>query len=742
MLLRVQLAETTEIMEWNRSDSPARRIKLIFLCSFLSLFSCSQPRQALKPVAVSARPLLSSQRPEWAKDQGIVMASDMEALIFLRRRGGASADVANKWRTDLSAQTARTLKAEGINLVLINLYKGFGLKAEQKDMAAAGQFIKIAHQDGIKVGGYVGGTMMYETLFNEVPEARDWMQTDEWGHPIYYSRDQTFRYAACRNAPGYQAYIQKVLRTGIQNLHYDMIHFDQMMWWPEPYSCQNSYCRDQFREYLRAKYTNPQLEARLGFTQLANIIPPVADLESPPVRLQEMLDPLRQEWALFRCQSLAQRYGQYVNYIHQLNPGVTVAANPIMNPAANVGFIYGIDPERLFQHGDFFWTEEANWPAWTQDGRLISRIRSYKEARTMGKSLICWERTVTPYGNIPPGYNLSEELNLAEAIAYNDNNLGVVAGRDEGGTVLTPATEDYIRFFHAHQAELRHTATVADVAVLRSFASNQFNPWHCLFNTVLFEQTLIQGKLPFAIIFDKQLADLKAYKVLVLADQDALSDAQISAIRQFVREGGGLVATGNTSMLTTWRLSRSKLGLAGLLGMEHPPDPDVLDTPVRRTFGKGRVVYIPRIVPAIPPPPAMMSYDVSNQYWALPKNSSTLLDAVEWAAGGQLSAKIDAPAAVTMELESQPALPALLLHLVNYHTAQPVENISAQVRIPKGFNVKTVTVESPDSGNSQPLRIAVRSGEASFRVPRLKIYDLVVLRLQTASSPPHPKDNH
>ncbi len=47
--------------------------------------------------------------------------------------------------------------------------------------------------------------MGYETFFAKEPSARDWMQVDEFGRPIYYSQDRTFRYAACRNNPGYLA---------------------------------------------------------------------------------------------------------------------------------------------------------------------------------------------------------------------------------------------------------------------------------------------------------------------------------------------------------------------------------------------------------------------------------------------------------------------------------------------------------------------------------------------------------
>lgn len=118
----------------------------------------------------------------------------------------------------------------------------------------------FAHKHGIRVGGYVGATMMYESFFREEPAARGWIQTDENGRPVYYSysASQTFRYAACRNNPGYRAFIEKVLRLGVQDIKLDMIHFDQMHWWSERrgFSGWNVTLSrasfDKLREYLSA----------------------------------------------------------------------------------------------------------------------------------------------------------------------------------------------------------------------------------------------------------------------------------------------------------------------------------------------------------------------------------------------------------------------------------------------------------------------------------------------------------
>ncbi len=271
---------------------------------------------------------------------------------------------------------------------------------------------------------------------------------------------------------------------------------------------------------------------------------------------------------------------------------------------------------------------------------------------------------------------------------------------------------------------------MADAAVLRSFASTQFNPSVSNYNTLLFEQTLIQTKIPFGIIFDKQLADLHKYKVLVLAEQDALSDQQLGLIRKFVENGGGLVATGRTSMLTDWRKKRNRFGLSDLFGVATPPAEDGSNVPVERTFGKGRVAYIPRIEAEMAAPAAQMNYTVRNAYWKLPKNYRQLADAVQWAAGGPLSATVDAPLWVTTEVAEQEGSRTRLLHLVNFKYQETLRDIPVRMRIPAGMRLREVTLKSPEEAAAQSLKVSVTENIASVRVPRLNVYGLVLFHLE------------
>jgi hypothetical protein len=672
------------------------------------------------------------------------MVGSWEPPTFQIRRGGQEVDITEQWKLERAEQSVRRLKELGVNLVLTSLHKAAGLKAEAEEIDANRKFTQLAHQYGLKVGGYVGATMAYETFFAEEPDARNWIQTDEFGRPLYYNNDQTFRYVACRNNPGYRAFVEKVLRLGVEDMKLDLIHFDQMSWWPEPYSCRCKYCQAEFHEFLRARYTDQQRTARYGFSLLDHLAPPPFNARTGALQFADLHNPLMQDWAYFRAASLARRFGEYDEYIRGMRPEVAVEGNPNVNLGTNLGFRSGIDYAQLLRTADIFWSEEPNHASWTADGRLISKIRSFKLARSMDRSLFIY--TGGRYGAQSP--DSPPELRIAEAMAWNGVNLGMVGDLSPNGTDLTPAAQRYVKFFHQHVKEMAGARSLANVAILRSFPAIEFNPARANVSTVLFEQTLIQSKVPFDIILEPQLKDLSRYKVLILANQDALSDEQVRQIRDFVQGGGGLVATEDTSLLTDWRLQREKFALADVFGVDRPPHSGApttamlagafpvkpepapgSDHPVQHAFGAGRSIYIPRIEPSTAPPPAQINYSFGNQYWTLPKNYKELLSAVAWAANDRLVADIQAPLSVAVELIARKDSNTWLLHLVNFDFKHPARDIAVRLRVPAGMKVGEASVESPDFDSRDALAPTVRDGVASFRVPRLQVYDLVQVKL-------------
>jgi len=79
------------------------------------------------------------------------------------------------------------------------------------------------HQLGMKVSVYVGGTMFTETLYREVPEARNWEQRDQNDHWVPYGA-QTYRHYACRMSRRTGVY-QARTEDRVEAVHADEIAF-------------------------------------------------------------------------------------------------------------------------------------------------------------------------------------------------------------------------------------------------------------------------------------------------------------------------------------------------------------------------------------------------------------------------------------------------------------------------------------------------------------------------------------
>jgi hypothetical protein len=81
--------------------------------------------------------------------------------------------------------------------------------------------------------------------------------------------------------------------------------------------------------------------------------------------------------------------------------------------------------------------------------------------------------------------------------------------------------------------------------------------------------------LPITLITDMDLRPerLRPYKVLILPNAAALSDRQVETIREYVKGGGGLVATCETSLCDELGHPRGDFALAGLFGVSYQGRP-------------------------------------------------------------------------------------------------------------------------------------------------------------------------
>jgi hypothetical protein len=133
--------------------------------------------------------------------------------------------------------------------------------------------------------------------------------------------------------------------------------------------------------------------------------------------------------------------------------------------------------------------------------------------------------------------------------------------------------EDIYTWHHTHERYLRNTEPLARVGMVYSQQTAQHYGGdqarakvedHALG----YYQALIEARIPFEMVHDRLLdaAHIDQFRTLIFPNIAALSTAQCEQIRQYVKRGGSLVATHETSLYDEWGVRRKEFGLADLFG--------------------------------------------------------------------------------------------------------------------------------------------------------------------------------
>ena len=660
-------------------------------------------------------------RAQWLKNGLIDAGGSHEPLIFMLRVGGEPAGARQSYEHAQSEDVIRRLKEQGVEVFHTHLYKGFGMAAEKSEMEDARRTAAIAHRLGLKVDSYIQwNTMAYETFFAEEPRAKDWVQRDAAGQPILltYGFEQSWRYRPCFANPNYLEYLKRIVRYSVAEVKTDFIHFDNFDLNPEPDSCHCQYCTLGFREYLKVKYSAAVRGERFGFENVDYVNPPLWNASNPPQKMEVIRDPVIQEWVAFRCHVMSDSLRQMAEYARSMNPEVAIEVNPHGITGGNRAWEAGLDHAQFLHWTDGFWTEEPNEPGMEDDGRLITRIRSYKLARA--------------FQNILLAYVAGDKVALAECLAFNQT-LGF-AGVDP----LQDETLRFLRFYREHRDLYTATEDDATVALLRSYPSITYHNARAQLGAILVEQALIQSRIPFRLIFDEHLADLSRYKVLILPDSECLSDSQLAGIRSFVKNGGGLVAIGQAGLYDEWLRPRRTPGLSDLVPSQkrgHAYGEEArwrqLAGPTARSeYGGGRAAYVPGVefdgpLPAMPP-----YFAINNRFWKKPANAEQIADAVRWAARDALPACIGGPDYLVANLVAQPGNKRWLLHLVNYNARRVPVVSSVDVTLPLAKQPAGIRLLSPDASEARTLTAQSGVGGVHFKIPEIATYAVVVVDWQ------------
>jgi hypothetical protein len=161
-----------------------------------------------------------------------------------------------------------------------------------------------------------------------------------------------------------------------------------------------------------------------------------------------------------------------------------------------------------------------------------------------------------------------------------------------GGTLYDRRWLDVVdkiyQWHYRNEAYLRNAAPLARVAMVYSEQTDRFyggQKWqersgdHALG----MYHALIEARIPFEMVNDRLLDTerLKPFKLLVLPNIAALSDAQCEQLRQYVQGGGSLVATFETSLYDDRGQRRQDFGLADLFGVSSG---DRVEGPMKNSY--------------------------------------------------------------------------------------------------------------------------------------------------------------
>ena len=622
--------------------------------------------QAADSTGTPSLTLPREERPEWLRRDGIVMAGSWEPLLFRVRRDGAegytpTAEQRTAYEREHSPEMVAKLKSLGVNFVMMHCYKGGGLEAERESMADAVKFAKLCHDAGLQVGCYTySGAFIWELLFKEMPQAKNWVVLNPDGTPVTYGQ-AAYRYYWNRNHPDAEAFYRQLVRFAIEEIHTDLIHFDNYQIGPG----YDANSLGHFREYLRTTFPDSLLKEN-GITDVATV--------TPPDRACTNL--LGRAWADFCCQSLAGSFHAMTRYARSLRPDVLMETNP---QGVKPVIPWAVDHGRLLRGGEAFW-DEGPRPGFMK-GKLSTRIRTFKAARSLNNSVFAY---------------ILNPLEAAESMAFNLDCLGCICWFEYGEpydypghtTLISPALAPFVKFYHQRHELLRDAKVVADVGVFRSYPSMQFGPRQTAQLAGEAEDLLIANRCAFQIVFDSQLDELSRWPVLVMPGCVALSDVQVKAVRRYVADGGRLCVIGPLATHNEWMLPRAQPALDDL------------------------------------PPDRVMRVDVGSDW----------LDTIRRTCGGQLALSVTSAAAsakldgLCAEMTEQPS--HRLVHLVNYRTNQPMNDIAIRVALPKGRTVKSVALASPERTTDIAIPFQQKASLVSFTVPVVRVYEIAVVAME------------
>lgn len=612
-----------------------------------------------------------------------------------------------------------------------------------------GDAVREAHARGVRLISRADFSKVHQEVYEAHP---DWCFVSAKGQNQIYNG----LYSTCPSGPYYQSKAFEILGEVLDRYPVDGFFFNWFNFSMRDYSgnyhgiCQCVHCQQRFAN-------------RFG-------------MDLP--REEDWSNPAYLRWREYTRETLDDLAGRIRAFIKERNPEVCLI---------------------LRQNSDVIMHEVNNavdrplplWVYWAGEVGRESRTAHPEKPVTINSVMFL---------DLP--YRFSAEqpglvgLHLAQTLSQGANPWAYVVGTpDQPDRKNFEIVGKMLRFHRDHEEYYAGLQSAAKVALVSSLRSEERYGRAEGVQKVQKERrgvfrALVEGHIPFDILPDEQIIDaagdgrLDRYDVLVLPNVAALDDAQLVALDLYVENGGGLVATYDTSAFDGEGRQRAALGLTSLGAtriVARRDDPGAMRSAYLRVTrpedlpGSDQTSFValdraflyvdprPEAVPSfalIPPsrygPPEKTYWEIETNHpgllwhthgrgrtayfpWpigglffdlSLPEYRSLLVHAIESVSKGGRQVVTNAPPQVEIVVGEQRTSGRVLIHLINYSGHQersfhdPLEIRDVRVAL-AGVGGRSRAF-SAQLGESLPTEML--DGRVSFVLPRLDLFDLIVLQ--------------
>lgn len=424
-------------------------------------------------------------------------------------------------------------------------------KLENRDLY--GDLVKAARADGLAVLARMDSNRAHEEVYRAHP---DWFARDAGGNPFRTGG----LYVTCINGPYYDQWIPSVLREIIERTHPDGVTDNSWSGLGRAAICHCANCARLFREAS------------------GKAIPPRKDWDDPAYRAWI-------EW------SYARRLA-----VWDLNNAVTRAAGgpDCLWVGMNSGSISGqCQSFRLLKEI----CERAEIIMLDHQARGDAGFYQNGEMGKLLHGLLGWDKLIPEsmamYQAGRPTFRKAAKPKPEARLWVLDGFAGTiqpwwhhVGARQEDQRQFD--TIPPLNLWHqAHEESLVNRKPIATVGVVWSQRNTDFFGRDHASELVELPfrgvtQALMQARIPYLPVHVDHIArDAAGLRLLILPNFAAMSDAQAAAVKGFVQNGGGLIATGESSVCDEWGDPRPDFALCDLFGAHLPAGRKPLDEAAR-----------------------------------------------------------------------------------------------------------------------------------------------------------------